>query len=251
VERPAECPFHGNYVALVVPWVGELTRESECPECSAEREKRERVAQIQRAATIAVGDAFFGIYAAEAKRRWRLAHLSELAMHAGVMPEHAAAELSDFARDAQTLAAGVLDGQSSLLVLGPVGTGKTRLAAAIARESIRRGAKPAMHLARTLFRRLWSTYREGAVETEDHVIEHLTTAELLVIDDIAHKGRPSDAVISVLHEILTIRIGFGRPTVVTTNLTLEEIGRHYRESIRSRLGSWPTLVMRGRDWRAA
>ncbi|MGH7821809.1 MAG: hypothetical protein ACREQ9_18760, partial [Candidatus Binatia bacterium] len=72
--------------------------------------------------------------------------------------------------------------------------------------------------ARTLFRRIWATYRDGARETEDQVIDHLTTAEVLMLDDISHEGRPSDAVISVLHEILTIRIGFGRPTVVTTNL---------------------------------
>jgi hypothetical protein len=102
-QRQAECPVHGPHVALALPWLGDPARLSPCPECSAEKDRRERVLQIQRAATIAVGDAFHGIYAAEAARRWRLAHLTELALRTGVMPEHASAELSNFPSDRRSL----------------------------------------------------------------------------------------------------------------------------------------------------
>lgn len=248
-EFPKNCPDHGEYQAKEITGWGGLTLQSPCPKCA----EHEEVRRTERIAAESCAEAFSGWFAKQYRREQRQKHIREnlvdLMQKAGVLPEHVGASMANFPADVRKRAELAKTG---LLVLGPTGTGKTHLAAALVKQWLLddRG-KVQFTLARSLFRRIWATYREESRETEDGVLENLTSVDLLVIDDLSHEGRSTDAVISALHEILTIRNGNFRPTVVTTNLTLEEIGVQYRPSIASRLGSWPVLVMRGDDRRLA
>lgn len=137
-----------------------------------------------------------------------------------------------------------------LAIKGPVGTGKTHLAAAIARSMLTpaRFSLEFLH-ARKLFRRLWECFGDDAKRPEQEAIDELTKCLVLVIDDLGHEGRVSEAVVGALHEILTIRNGEYRTTIVTTNLTLDEIAKAYDPSIASRIGGWAQIVLVGDDRR--
>jgi DNA replication protein DnaC len=170
----------------------------------------------------------------------------------GVLKEHTAATLKEFESGVATRALSVLEKPQQyqgLLVTGPTGVGKTRLLAALARHAILGDKRVCYCLARQLLRRIWNTYRDDAGETEEEVIADFSMCDLLVIDDLAHEGRVSEARLSALHEIISTRNGNYRPTAISTNLTLAEIAKHYDPALGSRLGAWLQVVLTGPDRR--
>lgn len=197
--------------------------------------------------------------AQESRKRERVAYLAEnidteLA-RIGILWEHHMAALIDFPKAVSERAILALDEPEQfrgLLVTGSVGSGKTRLLAALARRGILEGNHQVRFiLARKFFRRIWATYREGAPETEEEVIADYSSCDVLLIDDLAHEGRVSEAGIGALHEVITVRNGNYLPTAVSTNLTLDEIAQHYDASIASRLAAWLPVVLNGVDRRKA
>jgi DNA replication protein DnaC len=170
----------------------------------------------------------------------------------GVLKEHTAATLNEFESSVATRALSVLEKPQQyqgLLVTGPTGVGKTRLLAALARHAILGDKRVCYRLARQLLRRIWNTYRDDAGETEEEVIADFSMCDLLVIDDLAHEGRVSEARLSALHEIISTRNGNYLPTAISTNLTLAEIANHYDPALGSRLGAWLQVVLTGPDRR--
>jgi hypothetical protein len=187
---------------------------------------------------------------------WRRAkRIVSLMADAGVWPEHADGMLSDFQRPAQhDLTTLFFESQAGgkargLLVTGTPGTGKTRYGAAAVRLWLLAGATAQIILARDLFRQIWSTYRDDSKRSEEAVIHDFTSVDLLVIDDLHREGRATEAVGSALHEILSTRLGFFRPTIITTNLTRDEIGARYGDSLSSRMGALIPVVIDGKDRR--
>lgn len=195
----------------------------------------------------------------EAARRqlawWqRAARIEDLLHESGVSRVHTTAVPSDFAPAVSVwidrLRADTRAGRGrGLLVQGPVGTGKTRFAAATLRCWLLAGRGAQFLLAGQVLRRIWATYRDESKESEDQVIESLCSVPLLVIDDLGREGRITEAVRRVFHEILSRRIDNYRPVVITTNLGPEEIGEVYDQAIRSRLSSLHQVVIRGADRR--
>jgi DNA replication protein DnaC len=213
----------------------------------------------------------------ECERRERDRALGE----AGVLPTHRGARLSHFGATVAEAYTSMLEARTGLFVRGSVGTGKTWLAAAMIAEQIMAApltteehvlGPPQYSLAqsrsprhqwggiprfpgveitmtRQLLRRLWSTFRDEASESESQVIRHYTTLDLLVIDDLAHEGKVTEAGVGALHEILSVRLGTYKPTVITSNLSLEEIARVYDAAIASRVGAYERLTLTGEDRR--
>lgn len=178
--------------------------------------------------------------------------MRERMLIAGVMPEHVDAWLSDFEVDYSAC----VDAGIGLVVYGTVGTGKTRLAAALVRCFLLLGLNARFVLARQLFREIRDTYRDESSQSETQVVDALCAHDVLVIDDLAREGgfrarQSSEHVLSVLHEVITRRNGHGHRTVVTTNLALDEIAEQYDEAIASRMSCWPAVMMAGKDRRGA
>ncbi len=166
----------------------------------------------------------------------------------GVMREHQEMRLGNFPAYLPLVRA-ALDAGKSLLIQGPAGTGKTSLMAAILFEQLMAGRSCRFVLSGEIFREIRGCYEDKAEASERAVIGQFTEWDLLAIDDMGREGKPSAAVCSVLHEILSKRIGSGAMSAATTNLTLVEIGERYDGAIRSRLAGWVPIVMEGKDWR--
>jgi DNA replication protein DnaC len=75
---------------------------------------------------------------------------------------------------------GFLERNHHVLIMGPVGVGKTMLAHALGHLAIRRGHSVHCESAEKLFRRLKGARLDGTYETE---IRRLTRVDLLIIDD--------------------------------------------------------------------
>jgi len=189
----------------------------------------------------------------EHRLSWVADNVERLMTDCGVLREHQHAKLEDFSAEIQeTVRAlfGDVERHRGLLVTGEPGTGKTYLLAAIARAVILRDSGQVRFImARELLRRLWSTFRDQARESEVAVIEELTTVPVLLVDDVGHEGRISEAAVGAFHEIISRRNGNFLPTIISSNLALDEIGHAYDESIKSRLGAWLPIVTGGPDRR--
>lgn len=168
----------------------------------------------------------------------------------GVREEHRGALLSDFSTEIQGLAGAAIGANGrGALVTGSVGTGKSRLLAGVCALMLQKRRPPRYYHARRLFARMSAVYGEGAAETEQRVVDDLSTCDFLAIDDLGHEGKPSEFVIGALHEIVDARHGNYKPTFIATNLTLDEIAQRYDDAIASRVGSWIPVVMVGEDRR--
>ncbi len=136
-----------------------------------------------------------------------------------------------------------------LLAIGPPGAGKTRLAVAVVKHMLRAGASVQFGLARHWFREIRSTYRDNATKSEAEILDRLCGVDLLVIDDLNHEGTVTEHVLGALHEILDRRIGNYRMSMISTNLTAEQIAKVYDASIASRVASFVVVVLAGADRR--
>lgn len=103
-----------------------------------------------------------------------------------------------------------------LLLHGTVGTGKTYFAACIANRLIDRGYNVLM----TNFARL-SNQIQGTFEKQE-LIDSLNDYHLIVIDDLGAE-RKSEYMQEMVFNIIDSRYRSGRPFIITTNLSIDEI----------------------------
>lgn len=137
-----------------------------------------------------------------------------------------------------------------LYLHGDPGNGKSSLAVACMRELVDAGVLPHQMMfvvTRALLRRLGGGYGDAASE---RLISRAKGVRLLVLDELG-KEPPTENSISQLSEILDYRAG---GTIVTSNLSLAELGERYSdregmESLISRLSEYRTLAFNGPDRR--
>lgn len=104
-----------------------------------------------------------------------------------------------------------------LLLYGPVGTGKTYYAACIANKLINNGYDVLM----TNFARI-SNELSKSFEGRQAFIDSLNRYSLLVIDDLGAE-RKSEYMQEIVFNIIDSRYRSGKPFIITTNLTADEI----------------------------
>ena len=107
--------------------------------------------------------------------------------------------------------------QKGLMLIGPPGIGKTHVAVAVLRESIRRtGLRGVYHDTRALLREIRATYDPTLTAVESDVLRPVMQADLLVLDDLGAE-RMTDWVEETMSSIVNTRYNERRLTIFTSN----------------------------------
>ena len=135
----------------------------------------------------------------------------------------------------------------SLYFCGRTGLGKTHLSLAIANEAIQKGYNvvygSVINFLNKLEREKFG--RADSFETEDILIG----ADLLILDDLGAEFSSAVAM-SSLYNIINSRIARGVPTIISSNLSFDELKERYPESIVSRIiGTFVAVKFMGDDIR--
>ncbi len=139
----------------------------------------------------------------------------------------------------------------NLLLCGPSGLGKTHIAASIANEVMAKGHLVIYKSSYKLFQFL-EDYKFGRIDRNIYsvVYDTIYDADLLIIDDFGTEFITSYTQ-SVLFDLLSTRIASDKSTVISTNLTLDNILDIYQERVMSRLkNEFNVLRFAGEDVRA-
>ena len=147
---------------------------------------------------------------ASASLRARAAHLDPTMVAEGW--DDSAAVTFDHALWGELMTLRFVDNNHNVLILGPVGVGKTFLATALGHIACRRRYRVHFERADKLFKRLRAARLDNSVETE---MRKLVAVDLLVIDDFAL--HPLDVTDTNLFYELTVERHQHGATVITSN----------------------------------
>ena len=150
---------------------------------------------------------------------------------------------------------GVKDYPGSLLFTGPTGCGKTHLAIATYRELIKenRDGETLFITTPELLLEIRATFNtkkniDDPDQTEGQVIDKYSKVELLILDDLGSE-KTSDFTIQSLYLIIDRRNRNLKPTIITTNLSLQEIEEKLDARIASRLSDMTVIKINMPDYR--
>ena len=140
----------------------------------------------------------------------------------------------------------------NLLLSGGTGLGKTFLSGCIAREVSRQGYSVVYDTAISLFAafetRRFTRDAEESRQARDETRRFLS-CDLLILDDLGSE-LVTPFVQSALYTLLNARLMAGKRTVISSNLTMDEVRRRYTGQIASRLeGEYRVLTFYGEDIR--
>ena len=134
----------------------------------------------------------------------------------------------------------------SLLLYGKTGLGKTHLSLAIAGNAVEEGYGVIYSSAQNLFNKLEKDkFGKADANTEEAILD----CDLLIIDDLGAEFT-TQFTVSALYNIVNSRELEGKPTIISTNLMLEQLTKAYGERIASRiLSNYVMLYFDGSDIR--
>ena len=136
----------------------------------------------------------------------------------------------------------------NLLFVGGTGLGKTFLAACVARTVADRGYSVAYETAAHLFAKLEQAKFSPSEESRREAAK-LQECDLLIVDDLGTE-MPGQFVTAALYSLLNDRLLAGKPMLITTNLSSEEMSRRYSPQIASRIyGGFVGKTFVGKDIR--
>lgn len=137
----------------------------------------------------------------------------------------------------------------NLVFYGNVGTGKTFLSCCIAKELMENGFSVTYYSADKLFKNLVDLRFGDTKDEYFSFIDDISQCDLLIIDDLGTEAI-TERVKADLFSCLNNRDLLSKATLISTNLTLDELNRRYSERIFSRVSSHFTFCkFEGRDIR--
>lgn len=107
---------------------------------------------------------------------------------------------------------------TGLMLYGDVGSGKTFLAACVANQLLEEGKYILMANLPSLIAGITADFGEN----RDYYLEKIARAHLLVLDDFGVE-RTTEFSIEQTYEIINARYKSGKPMLITTNLTIQEM----------------------------
>ena len=140
----------------------------------------------------------------------------------------------------------------NLFLSGATGLGKTFLSGCMAREVSQRGYSVVYDTAITLVaafesRKFSRDAEEGRAARDD--TRRYLGCDLLILDDLGSE-LTTPFVQSALYELINSRLVAGRATVISSNLTMDDVRERYSAQVASRLaGEYRTLPFFGEDIR--
>lgn len=187
-----EPPFEGLEPRLVRCWCGCPTKE----DLRKEQERREKIERCRR-------DCFKGTNMGQ----WDFNK-----------DNRKRPELSDAMRKyAEQFPQYLKDGKG-LLLYGDVGTGKSCFAAMIANAVIDQGYTALMTNFENVEKSLWDA------EKKSIYMDDLCSFDLLILDDLGAE-RKNEYMQGIVYSIVDARYTAGKPVIITTNLTTDELAK--------------------------
>ena len=127
-----------------------------------------------------------------------------------------------------------LDAGRGLWFMGDVGTGKTTLAMLVSKAALERRRTVAIYSVPRLLSELRKTFGEDSEISYLHLIDSLTSVDLLHLDDVGTE-RSSEWVLEQLYAIVNARYEEEKAIVLTTNLQPDALAAQITERTVSRL----------------
>lgn len=115
--------------------------------------------------------------------------------------------------------------RNGLFIIGPCGTGKTHLAAAIANKLMADGIPVIFVTMIDLLAKIKATFAADRVQTtanEADLMRLYKTVDLLILDDMG-KELPTPWALAKMYEIINARYEDYKPIIVTSNYTADEL----------------------------
>ncbi len=151
-------------------------------------------------------------------------------------------------QDCRTYAMTFGEHQENLLFSGDTGLGKTFLSACIARAVADRGYSVVYESAVHLFEKMEKAKFSGDENAEKEA-EKYYRCDLLIVDDLGTE-MSGQFVTTALYTLLNDRLLAGKSTIISTNLTRDEMEKRYSSQILSRLrGTYRRMTFVGDDIR--
>lgn len=206
VQISTNCPKHGISVREVVSIIADTTRHT-CPKCKAEQDEADRLARLAKQYSIRAEQS--GITHYKPFDTWQV-------------NDERMERILSFAQSYTQ------DPQGNLIFSGVTGTGKTLLANLIATTFIKRDKSVRVIRSSDINNQIRATWNKNSPITEQELMNLFISRDLLVIDEFGE----ADNAISVetrqadrerLSRIIDGRYAKGLPTIITTNLTKEQI----------------------------
>ena len=177
--------------------------------------------------------------------QFRLDYYSDKPTAAGYVPR---AIMEKTYQTCRRYAFGFHNKAGNLLFSGNTGLGKTFLSACIARAVADQGYSVVYESAGKLFQTMEKARFEANDENRRAAAKY-AECDLLIVDDLGTE-LPGQFVTAALYSIINDRLLECRPTIISTNLSEEELVRRYNPQIASRLrGSYKRVAFVGDDIR--
>lgn len=137
----------------------------------------------------------------------------------------------------------------SIFLIGQTGVGKTHISLAIAKQVSAKGYTVAYGSLLNYMRIIEKEHFKRSSNAETDTLQLLINTDLLILDDLGSEFQTSFSE-SMLYNIINSRINLGLPTIISSNLSGNDLQQKYNDRIVSRLLSvYKLLLFVGHDVR--
>jgi len=138
----------------------------------------------------------------------------------------------------------------NLLFCGNTGLGKTHLSTAIAEQVIEKGFDVCYNSAQNIIAEFEAErFNRNYAEKDPAALEKYFNCDLLIIDDLGTENS-TQYTVGCIYNIINSRVVSGKPMIINTNLTHDEMRKRYTDRVASRLfGEFTVLLFVGKDIR--